>query len=149
MLWSIWTMSIRQTRAKDQHNLRSVNFDEHLETNNPANPPCWEHVQHLVWQQLCQCICICCGTHICREVLHVYGLVEYWDAKNLRLGWELQWWLGPEPVLQRSTQLVTEAGGGGSLESIVLSMNFHGHWEQPRAHPEPSERLCDLAVLRS
>lgn len=36
----------------------------------------------------------CPGIHTCKRMLAVYGLMEYWDAESLRLGWELQWWLG-------------------------------------------------------
>lgn len=148
MLWPISTMSIRQTRSKGQHNLRSENFDEQLETNDPTNPPCWEH-GHLTCQTFSLAAVVpmhlhlsaCPGTHTCKWVLPVYGLMEYWYAENLRPGWQLQWQLGAQAVLQRWTQLVSEAEGGGSQESTVLFMNFHSGWKQPRAHPEPSERL--------
>lgn len=96
MLWPISTTSIRQIRAKGQHNLRSVNFDEQID---PTNPPCWEHGQHLVWLQLCQCICICQpvvaltpanGCYLCMDC----GILGCWKSEAGERAAVVAWGLG-------------------------------------------------------
>lgn len=85
MLWPISTTSIRQIRAKGQHNLRSVNFDEQID---PTNPPCWEHGQHLVWLQLCQCICICQPVVALTPANGCYLCMDWWNTGMLKIwGW--------------------------------------------------------------